>query len=551
VTAETSTDTAARLFPRPRQVTPDILAGLTVALVGLPQCLAYAMMSGLPPAYGLVTAAIPGFVAALAGESARVITGPTNTTGLLILATLTPFLGANGLLGEDALGALALLTLMAGVFRVTVAALGGDKVLRFLPDSVLIGFTAGAGILIAVMQLDEALGLPASRGAGTLSQIQEVFSALVSVGPTTGALITTGLTVVAILLGKKYAPNAPVALLSVAGAMFIAWAAGLDAASGLPLVRDRAALPQGWPPVGFPSMDPELMRQFALPAAAITLLGTLELTVSAKADPAKPSMRREIFGQGMANIAGAFVGAFPASASLTRSALLRLGNAQTKLAPVVAALVLIPILLFLTPAVGYIPQASLAGVLWVTAVSMVKPSRLVKIWRLGWAPRLLLMSTLISTLFLPLEIAIFVGVGTALLVHLAQDSEARYTLLVPTEDGLALFEDHPTSSTVIVEISGNMHFAAAHHFSEEIHDVLPHGPTRVILDLSHAHRMRYAAILAFEDLRRELGERDATLELAGVDEGFFAMLQEAESDLLCSVADPLPGVSLKRVLEEE
>ena len=144
----------------------DLQAGLTVALVGLPQCLAYALLSGLPPAYGLSTAVVAGLVAAVVGRSAQVVTGPTNTTGLLILAALTPFLGANGLLAQGGLPALATLTLLVGAIRLAAAALGGAQLVRFLPESVLVGFTAGAGILIVAMQLDEALGLSGVRAHG-------------------------------------------------------------------------------------------------------------------------------------------------------------------------------------------------------------------------------------------------------------------------------------------------------------------------------------------------------------------------------------------------
>ena len=142
-----------------RSLPADLVAGLTVALVGLPQCLAYALLSGLPPAYGLSTAAVAGLVAALLGQSAQVVTGPTNTTGLLVLAALAPHLAPNGLLDAGGLPVLATLTLLAGAIRVGGALLGGAHLIRFLPESVLVGFTAGAGLLIAAMQLDEALGL--------------------------------------------------------------------------------------------------------------------------------------------------------------------------------------------------------------------------------------------------------------------------------------------------------------------------------------------------------------------------------------------------------
>ncbi|HKQ19488.1 MAG TPA: SulP family inorganic anion transporter, partial [Candidatus Eisenbacteria bacterium] len=134
-----------------RLVLNDVAAGLTVALVGLPQCLAYALMSGLPPAYGLSTAAVAGLVAALVGRSAQVVTGPTNTTGLLILSALLPYLDLNGVLRPDAIRVLATLTLLAGAIRIIMALAGGAHLIRLIPESVLTGFTAVVAFLIGFM----------------------------------------------------------------------------------------------------------------------------------------------------------------------------------------------------------------------------------------------------------------------------------------------------------------------------------------------------------------------------------------------------------------
>ncbi|MEM7675646.1 MAG: SulP family inorganic anion transporter, partial [Myxococcota bacterium] len=312
----------------------DILAGLTVTLVGLPQCLAYALMSGLPPAYGLSTAAVAGFVAAILGASPHVVTGPTNTTGLLILAALTPFLGASGLIDEAGLPALATLTLMAGLIRLAVALFGGARLLQFLPDAVLAGFTAGAGVLIGIMQLDEAFGIGPFRGGGLWSQItgfQTRFAAGEGLSPP--AVLMTFVTVATVALGRRLLPRWPVALLMI----MLSATVTRFFDTGLQLVRDRASVPSGWPPGALPSLDPELWTQFMLPAVAIAFLGTLELTICTRTGGARPDMRKEILAQGWANIAGAFASAFPASASLTRSALLKLGGARTRMAATAAA----------------------------------------------------------------------------------------------------------------------------------------------------------------------------------------------------------------------
>jgi sulfate permease, SulP family len=222
----------------------DLSAALTVALVGLPQCLAYALMSGVPPIYGLVTALVPGLVAAIVGKSPHVVTGPTNTTGLLILAALTPFLGSGGLLEPSGLGVLAALTLMAGLVRVVAALLGGSTLVDFIPESVLAGFTAGAGVLITVMQLDELLGLENVRGTSLVDELGDVYAAVASSGVGWGSIALGGGTAVAIAVAKRRAPKLPVPLLAVAlatGALDAARARRIARSTGGRRPRRRVA----------------------------------------------------------------------------------------------------------------------------------------------------------------------------------------------------------------------------------------------------------------------------------------------------------------------
>ncbi|MEZ4340514.1 MAG: SulP family inorganic anion transporter [Sandaracinaceae bacterium] len=539
-----------RSFFDPRTIREDLLSGLTVALVGLPQCLAYAMMSGLPPAYGLATAAVPGAIAAIAGKSAQVVTGPTNTTGLLILAALGPFLGESGLLTTEGLPVLATLTLLAGLLRVVGSYAGAAHLLRFLPSSVLIGFTAGAGILIVLMQLDEALGLPPVRGGGLPDEIMGIagaigsgrFPALPAVGVTVG-------TIAALILGKRYAPRWPTALLAILVAIVGAWALGLDASSGLPLVSDRSVIPAGWPPGALPTLDLDVIRSLLAPAIAIVFLGTLELTVSAKAGGARPDMRAELRAQGLANVVGAFTSAFPASASLTRSALLKLGGGKTRLAALSAALAVVPILVFGGTFAGYIPQASLAGVLFVTAHGMVDRKRLGAMWRVGRETRVLMLVTLVGTLTLPLEYAILLGAGLGLAIHLAKTTKPRLVSLTLEDGELRPLAPDEDPELVVIEVSGPLHYAAIESMAKRIGDAVPPSATRVILDLSHAQEMRYAALQWLEQLCGELSRRGATLELAGVNERFERMMARSTCEIPVTTYDPHPGRALTAAVE--
>lgn len=520
----------------------DLVAGLTVALVGLPQCLAYAMMSGLPPAYGLATAAVPGLVAAMIGRSAQVVTGPTNTTGLLILSTLTPFLADNGLVAPNGLPLVASLALVCGMVRLVGALAGGAALVRFLPESVLVGFTAGAGILIGVMQLDEALGLPPLRGVGLRGEIEGLASLLRSgQAPAAPAVLVTAVMVGIVVVGQRLSRRLPAALLGVVGAGLYAWLLDLDAARGLPLVRDRARVPFGWPEAVLPSMDPFLLHDLLIPAIAISLLGTLELAVCARADGGRPDMRREILAQGWANVAGAFTGAFPASASLTRSALLRLGGAQGRLAAASAALFVVPILLFAMPFVGWIPQPTLAGILFVTAYRMVDHRALRRIWRASVETRILLAVTLSCTLVLPLEWAVLVGAGLGLAIHLANTSRPRLRLLRPEGGRLIPVTGHERPDLVVVEVSGALHYAAVEPFLTQLQDLVPRSAMTVVLDLAHAHEVRFTAVRALEWLADELAREGRELRLSGVSVELQNLLRRTGSGLSASASSPAPA----------
>lgn len=527
----------------------DVAAGVTVALVALPQAIAYAMLAGVPPVYGLSTAVVSAILAGALGRSAQIATGPTTTTGLLVLGAITPYLGDNGLIRPEHLAVLATLTLLAGVIRLVVAFGGGAHLVRFLPESVLVGFTAGAAALIGGMQLDEALGLPPTRVTGLRAQGVSVL-ALLREGhsPETLAVLVAAGTILAVAVGRRVAPRLPVALGAVVVAAALARVLGLDGEAGLPLVSDRSPVLAGWPAVAWPVLDPALIERFLVPASAIVLLGTLELAVSARARGARPDMRREILAQGWANVGGAFTGCFPASASFTRSALLRLSGARTRLAAVLSGLVVLPLLLFGSQLVGHLPQSALAGVLLVVAWAMVDRSAVKRLWRASSETRLLLVLTFAATLILPIEWAILLGSGTGLVIYLARTSAPRLRLLRP--DGARLVptrgEDQP--ETVVVEVSGNLHYAAVPPFLSQVERLVPSSARSVVLDLSHAHEIRYAALRALERLSEQASFAGAAFVLAGVDRETAALMARTESPLRFQAAELEPGLSVRRAL---
>jgi SulP family sulfate permease len=300
-------------------------------------------------------------------------------------------------------------------------------------------------------------------------------------------------------------------------------------------------------------LNPSLLRQFFVPSLAITLLGTLELAVSARARGARPDMRREILAQGWANVAGAFSASFPASASLTRSALLRLAGARTRVAPAAAAIFMVPILLFASRPIAYVPQSALAGILFVIARDMIDWRSISRMWRATGATRLLLVVTLSSALVLPLEWAILLGAGLGLVIHLARTSVPRLHLLVPAGRDLERLvplnpEDQP--EVVVVEVSGDLHYAAVEPFLAELEPQIPRSAKIVAMDLTHAHEMRFTALVALERFASDLARNGVALHLAGVSEEVMRMIESSGSHLPATPAEAEPYLSLRKCLRE-
>jgi SulP family sulfate permease len=220
------------------------------------------------------------------------------------------------------------------------------------------------------------------------------------------------------------------------------------------------------------------------------------------------------------------------------------------LAAASAALFVVPLLLFAAPSVGFIPQSALSGVLFVTAYGMVDRDAMRRMWHASRPTRLLLVVTFSSALFLPLEWAVLVGAGLGLVIHLARTSAPRLTLLKPEEGRLLPLSAGESPEVVVVEVSGDLHYAAVDPFLDELESSLPRGARAVVLDLSHAHEMRFTALRALERFAAEWGRRNVRLLLAGVDPDVQEMLVRSGSRLPATPAEPEPFRSVWRCLTE-
>lgn len=479
----------------------DVSAGLLVALVGLPQCLAYAMLAGLPPMYGLSTAIVAGALAALLGKSHRINVGPTNTTGLIVLASLAPFAVSPDVL----LPAMAVLTILAGLWRLVIVWARAERIFNFIPEAVMLGFATGAALLIAWMQVDDLLGQPVQGVRTAVAQAHALYHLdwrhIDVIGVTLGLC-----SLIAVLLGKRWLPRWPIALLVLILASATAVLLPDHWQDGIVFLGATATVNDGWPPGAWPSLNLDLWLHLLTPALAIAMIGSLELIVTLRANREMHLLSGELRAQGFANLVAAFASSFPASASLTRSALLKLGNAQTRLAPILAALLLMPVLLFGAQWVQQIPLGVIAGLLVATAWSMLDQPSISVLWRANRQTRGLFVITLAATLTLPFHYAILLGVALSIALFLHQTSRADLRwfacvndALVPWPPTTAESEPQPPH-TFYLQVSGSLYFAAAKSLPQQVFDGISTDCKTLLIDVNHAHQLRYSALLALREI---------------------------------------------------
>ncbi|NDV63571.1 STAS domain-containing protein [Puniceicoccales bacterium CK1056] len=507
----------------------DAMAGATVAVMGVPQAMAYALIAGLPPVYGLYTSIVTCIIAALFGSSNHLVTGPTNALCMVILS-LTAHLPAK--YGISLVEIVFLLTFMTGLIQLAFGLLKMGGIVRYVSNSVVVGFTAGAGILIAVNQLKNIMGVSLEAHA---ERFHEVLLATLSLIPDANprALFVGLFTMVVVVLLKKYYPKLPGALIGVVGAGLIAYFLGwhkVDLGAGrIDIVRDIQPITSQLNKFHLPDLirhpNYELTRELGTGALALAILGLIEAASIARAVASASGQRlnftREFIGQGTSNIVGSFFSGFAASGSFTRTAVCYQSGGRTRMAAIFSAIWTAVTLLLFAGFANYIPKASLAGLLVVIAYSMIDKDRLKLTWRSGANSRLVLGGTLASTLILPLEYAIFVGVFLAIVLLLRVTSTTDLTQLVQHPD--SGFEEVPfnragPSEVVTVNMEGDLYFAAVEDLDYELARCLTPQTRVVVLRMKRLRAVGSTAMAILAHYYELLTERGIHLVACGIED---------------------------------
>ena len=410
----------ARWIPdwrRPGTLRADLLAGLTGAVVVLPQGVAFATLAGLPPQYGLYAAMLPCIVAALFGSSRLMVSGPANAIALMTMALIAP-LAEPGT--PDYVRLVLTLTFLVGALQLLLGLARVGAIVERVPHSVIVGFTAGAALLIIVYQLAPALGLQLPRAGSTWAHLKNVAAHLGQTQPP--AVLAVLLTAAVALLARPLNRWVPSMLLAVlAGSLaakLVAWLA-----PSWPALATVQALPGPLPPLSWPDLSAGTVRTLFGATLVMTLLGLVEAIAIAKAVARQYhdtlDGNREFIGQGLSNLAGAFSSAMPSSGSFNRSGVNVEAGARTPLAAALSALLLVLILSAVGPLAAHLPLAVVAGVLMVVARGLIDVAELRRLWAEEPLERAPLLVTLVGTVALSLEWAILLGITSALLVRRA------------------------------------------------------------------------------------------------------------------------------------
>ena len=400
---------------QPGTVRADLLAGLTGAVVVLPQGMAFATLAGMPPQYGLYAAMLPCVVAALFGSSRLMVSGPANAISLTTMALIAP-LAAVG--SPDYIRLVLTLTFLVGAMQLLLGLARAGNVVDKVPHSVVVGFTAGAAVLIVNSQLGPLLGLALPRGSSVLHNLQAVAQRAGEVQ--WPALLCGVATVVTAVAWRPLNRYVPAMLVAVVTGTLVSLALRV-AVPAWPALATVPALPGALPPLSWPDLSVDTVRSLFGATLVMTLLALTEAAAIAKAVARKfgdtLDGNREFVGQGLANLAGAFFSAMPSSGSFNRSGVNVESGARTPLAAVSAALFLVLLLLFVAGWVAWLPLAVIAGLLLVVAWGLIDRREILRLWREEPAERLPLAVTLVGTITLSLEWAILLGITSALLAR--------------------------------------------------------------------------------------------------------------------------------------
>jgi SulP family sulfate permease len=509
----------------------DLVAALTGAIVVLPQGVAFATIAGMPPQYGLYAGMVPAMIAALFGSSRHLVSGPTTAASVVLFSALSLL----AVPGTPDYVALALtLTFMVGVLELALGFARLGALVNFISHSVVIGFTAGAAVLIAAKQLKHFFGVEMDSGGHLHDILIEFGNHFADVNPY--ATIVALATLIIGIAIKRWLPVVPYMIAAMVGGSLVALGLDWGYGNAQTHIATVGALPASLPPLSAPELDLDHIRQLAPTALAVTLFALTEAVSIGRSLAARGGYRidgnQEFIGQGLSNIAGSFFSGYVATGSFNRSGVNYEAGARTPLAAVFAGLMLMVIVVMVAPLASHLPKAAMAGVLFLVAWGLIDFKEIRHILHASKRETAIVAVTFLSAIFLELEFAIFAGVLLSLILYLERTSKPRLVTLAPDPrlPGRA-FSSEPDVKQCpqlrFLRVDGSLFFGAVPHLEQTMDRLRHQHPEQKHLALL-ADGMNFVDLQGGEALMKEAERRrqhGGNLYLVNVKQGLWDALE--------------------------
>lgn len=508
----------------------DLIAALTVTVLVIPQAMAYALIAGVDPVYGLYTAIVSTIFGSAFGSSKHLIAGPTNAIALLVAGSMSPYMAQ-----DNAYQLLFLMTFMVGALQILFGVIKLGKVINFVSHSVIIGFTAGAGVLIALGQLSTLLSI-SIKDSSHMSTMTKFYYVLTHLGQTNLYALGLGIMTMAIILICKRINNSlPGALIGIIIPVIFIVIFDLDQKG----VKLTGAIPSSLPPF--------VMVQFSLAgiqsmfggAIAIAIIGLVEAISIAKSIAStshqKIDANQEFIGQGIANAAGSFFQCFAGSGSFTRSAINYHSGAATRIAGILSGVLVALVLVFFAPYAKYIPNPCLAGVIMVISYNMINKKEINHIVKVGKfkSDSLAMWSTCLATIFMShLDFAIYTGIAISIVLYLKDTNKVPVRILIPSQgENFQIIEMkiesvHEKVDILIIELEGNLYFGSAEDLEAKL-DGLVDKAKAFILRMKYVTSVDLTSLNALKIFIRTVREAGGILIISGVKSELNSLLKNS------------------------
>jgi sulfate permease, SulP family len=497
----------------------DVSAGVTVAVMLVPQGMAYAMLAGLPPVVGLYASTIPLLVYAVFGSSRQLAVGPVAIVSLLTLTGVSALADPGT---QEYMVLAALLALMTGVLQLVLGVLRAGFVVNFLSHAVISGFTSAAAVVIGLSQLRHLLGVPLTTSQSIPALLLEAMLRAGEAHPYTVAL---GVGSIAVLVAaRRLAPRLPAPLLVVAGATVLTYALRLDE-RGVSIV---GAVPGGFPALVIPGVEGSMLLALLPAAVTISFVGFMESIAVARSIASREKYRlnanQELRGLGLANMAGAVFSGYPVTGGFSRSAVNYQAGARTGLASIITALLIVVTLLAFTSLFHFLPSAVLAAIVMVAVHGLIDVREAVRLFRLkavdGWT----LMLTFAATLLIGIEQGLVIGVVFSLLVFVWRSAYPHVATLgwLARQQVFRNIERYPEAERVaevaILRVDASLYFANMAFLENWLRATTVEQPDvrTIVLDFSGVNDMDAVAVETLEGLMYEFRMQGVTVHIAAM-----------------------------------